>query len=61
MDGDVFPLQGNDFVGRLPKDEDEGGHQPILGGHVEVSEQILELLDLFVNPFFLGWCLVDEA
>ncbi len=54
VDGDVFPLQGNDFVGRLPKDEDEDGHQPIFGGHVGVSEQILELLDLFVKGFFLG-------
>jgi hypothetical protein len=54
VDGDVLPLQGNDFVGRLPKDEDEGGHQPILGGHVGVSKQMLELLDLFVNGFFLG-------
>jgi hypothetical protein len=44
-------LQGNDFVGRLPKDEDQGGHQPILGGHAGVSKQILELFDLFVRSF----------
>jgi hypothetical protein len=60
VDGDVLPLQRNDFVGRLPEDEDEGGHQPILRGHVGVSEQILELLDLLVNGFSSG-CLGGEA
>ncbi len=34
--------------------EDEGGHQPILVGRVGVSEQMLELLNLFVDGFSPG-------
>jgi len=42
--GDVLPLQGNDFVGRLPEDQDLCGRQPVLGGQFGVGEQKPELL-----------------
>ena len=50
MGGDAFPLQDNDFVGRLPEDQDQGGHQPILGGHLGADEELDDSVAEFAAP-----------